>query len=618
MAYVRTGIDRRRDAYRSSISLVDRASRRDRILARGHLPRFSPLGGAVAFARDHQLWWADPDPSVLVSLPGTVRDLTFDPEGGRIACVVGVAEPPVAMGVHRIRRSQYKLDGHGLTYDVRPQIFLVNWRQRSMEALTELPFGATSPTWCPSGRRIAYIACDEDPDRSWVRLIVVRDLDSGEEHIVFRGTAIQDLAWSPTADLIAFRAGLHPYLPSMNLDLFVAEPGGQARVLTEALDRFVGNDRIIGDVYFGFSDKTQRPQWRPSGDRLLFLAASSGRNRVYEVAAEGGIVEELPLPPRAGAFDFSVATRSGEVACVLSTESSPTEIWLLPAGERLTALNTRLMAARSLATPEHFTWHTEERTGQEGWLFRPPESSGRDAPLVLYVHGGPYRLHSPGFFHEVQSLAGRGYLVFCPNPRGSQGYGEAFASAIDRDWGHKDYDDLMASLDQLLQYLKATGVRPRGLGVLGGSYGGYMVNWIVTHTARFGAAVSDRGISNLLSYLGTADCAVSFGRYAFGRPWDDGAAEVLLRQSPITYAAHAVTPTLLLQPVEDQVCPLEQGEQFYHALLDYGCETELVLFPGCGHELPRSGPPSLRLRRLQLIAEWFDRHLAAGTPSHVE
>ncbi len=144
---------------------------------------------------------------------------------------------------------------------------------------------------------------------------------------------------------------------------------------------------------------------------------------------------------------------------------------------------------------------------------------------------------------------------------------------------------------------------------MGGSYGGYLVNWIVTHTDLFQAAVSDRSISNLLSYLGTADCAVTFGRSVFGRPWDAGETAELLRQSPIVYARHAITPTLLLHAMDDQVCPLEQGEQFFLALKDYGCETELALFPGSSHELPRSGPPTLRLERLRLIAEWFAGHL---------
>ena len=544
----------------------------------------------------------------LVRLPGPIRELAWSPDGRRLGCVValeGAAHPTSA--VHRVRTARYKLDGLGLTYATSGQIFLVESASGAVSSMPEVAGGARSLCFAPGGDRVAFVRELSGSTGGWERQLVVRRLADDEERVVWQGVALQDVSWSPRGDVLAFRAGRHAYVPSMNLDLWSLRLGASARLLSESLDRFVGNDRIITDTYLGFQSTAQAPVWTNDGERLLFLVQGDGSGRIYEVQVDGGEPEALPLPEGGTAFDFD-ATPTGDLAAVCSSRERPTEIWLLPEGRQLSALNERWCSERQVAAPERVTWTLDEDglTG-EGWLYRPPASAEPGSPLVVYVHGGPYRLHSYGFFHEVQTLVGLGYRVWCPNPRGSQGYGERFAAAIDNDWGNLDFRDVMGSVEAVLE--QEASDPPRALGVIGGSYGGYLVNWIVTHTDRFQAAVSDRSISNLLSYLGTADCAVTFGRSVFGRPWDAGETAELLRQSPIAYAPQAITPTLLLHAMDDQVCPLEQGEQFFLALKDYGCETELALFPGSSHELPRSGLPRLRLERLRLIAEWFAGHL---------
>jgi dipeptidyl aminopeptidase/acylaminoacyl peptidase len=607
IAFVRTSVSRGRDRYDSVVYLADVATGVAGRVGIGQQPRFSPDGRTLAYTRGAELWCADPEPRRVAVLPGPIRELAWHPLGHQISCVATVsarsAEPP---GVHRIRGRVYKLDGAGLVYDRHPEAFIVDIRAGAVAPLVSATRGVTSVCWAPDGERIAFITPGEDADVTWQRDVRIRDVATGTESLAFRGVAAADLSWSPGGQQLAVRAGAHPYVPSMNLDLWVLAPGGgPAANLTASLDRFVGNDRLIGDVYFGFQANSQGGVWTPDGSALLFLAATNGANRLFEVAAAGGDVREWPLPDGGVAYDISTVAATGDLACVLATRESPTEVWLLPEQRRITRLNDRVTRRCTVAAPERVTWPAGPGAEAEGWLYRPAGAHAA-TPLLLYVHGGPYRLHNTGFFHEVQTLVGGGYSVFCPNPRGSQGYGETFASAIDNDWGNHDYLDLMSGLDAVLAAFALT---PAGLGVVGGSYGGYMVNWIVTHTDRFRAAVSDRSISNLLSYLGTADGAVTFGRPLFGTPWTEPQRTALLSQSPVCYADQARTPTLIMHAIDDAVCPIEQGEQFYQALLDNGCPAELVLFEDSSHELPRRGRPSLRIRRLELIHEWFARHL---------
>jgi dipeptidyl aminopeptidase/acylaminoacyl peptidase len=615
VAFVCTSVARASDSYVSEICRIEVSSGRAQLLGTGVLPRFSPGSKELAWASGDQVLLSSLSDAPLARLPGAIRELAWSPDGRRLGCVVSLEDPARATSpVHRIRTARYKLDGLGLTYATSGQIFLVDPASGAVSATPEVAGGASSLCFAPDGARVAFVRELAGSTGGWDRELVVRSLGHADEDVAWQGIALQDVSWSPVGDVLAFRAGRHAYVPSMNLDVWSLRLGASAQLLSASLDRFVGNDRIITDTYLGFQSTVQVPVWTEGGTKLLFLVQGDGSGRIYEVVVGGGEPQALPLPEGGVGFDFD-ATPTGQVAAVCSTRERPTEVWLLPERRKLSSINDHWCNERRVAAPDRVAWPLEEDglTG-EGWLYRPPASTPSGSPLVVYVHGGPYRLHSYGFFHEVQALVGLGYRVWCPNPRGSQGYGERFAAAIDNDWGNLDFRDVMGSVDAVLEGEASD--PPRALGVMGGSYGGFLVNWIVTHTDRFQAAVSDRSISNLLSYLGTADCAVSFGRFVFGRPWDAQETAQLLRQSPVAYAAQARTPTLLLHAMDDQVCPVEQGEQFFLALKDYGCETELVLIPGASHELPRSGPPSLRLERLRLIAEWFGDHL--GQPGDAD
>ena len=229
---------------------------------------------------------------------------------------------------------------------------------------------------------------------------------------------------------------------------------------------------------------------------------------------------------------------------------------------------------------------------------------GRKYPLILMIHGGPHGQYGNGFFHEFQFLAARGYGVLYCNPHGSTGRGAAFAKALAGRWGEVDMPDLMAAVDHAIA---TCGADPDRLGVAGGSYGGYMTNWLIGHTDRFKAAVTMRSISNLLNFWGTSDVFHLGHTPQFGTPWEN--LETYAKYSPIMYAANFVTPTLILHQEEDYRCPIEQGEQLFTALKLRGIPTRFVRFPGESHGMSRNGKPQHRLQRLDEIVSWYDQYL---------
>jgi dipeptidyl aminopeptidase/acylaminoacyl peptidase len=224
---------------------------------------------------------------------------------------------------------------------------------------------------------------------------------------------------------------------------------------------------------------------------------------------------------------------------------------------------------------------------------------------VLLVHGGPHALYGTSFFHEFQVLAAAGYVVVFSNPRGSKGYGEDHCAAIQGRWGEADWADVQAVAGFMEQH---PDIDPRRIGIAGGSYGGYMTNWAITHSDRFAAAITDRCVSNLISMAGSSDYPLVPGEYWPGNPWDD--SHEIWRQSPIRSIRNASTPTLVIHSEGDLRCNVEQGEQVYAALKMLGVPTRFVRYPGeTSHGMSRCGPPDLRIHRLGEILAWWKKHL---------
>lgn len=241
---------------------------------------------------------------------------------------------------------------------------------------------------------------------------------------------------------------------------------------------------------------------------------------------------------------------------------------------------------------------------QTGWVLYPKDFDENESyPGILDIHGGPKTVYGSVFYHEMQVWASQGYFVFFCNPYGSDGQGEEY-SDMRGQYGRQDYEDLMNFTDTVLKVTPQ--LDPKRLCVTGGSYGGFMTNWIIGHTDRFVAAASQRSISNWMSMFGTSDIGPYFVRDQIGCGLEN--PEQLWDRSPLKYAHNAKTPTLFIHSDEDYRCPLEQGLQILHTLMDQGTETRMCLFHGENHELSRSGKPLHRERRLNEITDWMNSH----------
>jgi dipeptidyl aminopeptidase/acylaminoacyl peptidase len=230
---------------------------------------------------------------------------------------------------------------------------------------------------------------------------------------------------------------------------------------------------------------------------------------------------------------------------------------------------------------------------------------GVQYPAILEIHGGPHVAYGYTFMHEFHLLCAAGYAVIFTNPPGSQGYGQEFVIQTHHDWGGADYRGIMAAVDHVSQY---DFIDTERLGVTGGSYGGYMTNWIIGHDQRFKAAVTQRSTSNRFSMFGTSDVGFMNGQFEFKEnPWDN--PEFYLERSPITYVNNINTPLLIIHSEEDYRCPIEQGEQLFTALKWLRREVVFVRFPNENHELSRSGQPRHRAERLEHIVNWFKKYI---------
>ena len=353
------------------------------------------------------------------------------------------------------------------------------------------------------------------------------------------------------------------------------------------------------DCRYGGGKSTQLDQ-----DYLYFITTegdSSYLNRVDRV----GRIEKVTTKP--GSVD-SYSVHNGEVLFIALRDLFLQELYSLKDGDEhpLTTFNRWVNEERRLSSPEALGFETVPGVTIEGWVLKPVNyAEGQKYPAILDIHGGPKTVYGTVFFHEMQYWANEGYFVFFCNPRGSDGKGNEFAD-IRGKYGTIDYDDLMRFTD--LVFEKYPAIDPERVGVTGGSYGGFMTNWIIGQTKRFRAAASQRSIANWISMGFTTDIGYYFASDQNGAtPWSDH--EKLWEHSPLKYADQVKTPTLFIHSEEDYRCWLSEGLQMFTALKYHGVESRLCMFRGENHELSRSGKPKHRIRRLEEITDWFNRFL---------
>ena len=338
---------------------------------------------------------------------------------------------------------------------------------------------------------------------------------------------------------------------------------------------------------------------------FLYFVSTEGDSSYLNRVDASGQIEKMSI--HGGSVDdFSV--KDGEILIIALRNLALQELYSLKDGQekQLTSFNSWVNQERSLSSPEALSFETAAGITIDGWVLKPVDFvEGQSYPGILNIHGGPKTVFGTVFFHEMQYWANEGYFVFFCNPRGSDGKGNAFAD-IRGQYGTVDYDDLMRFTDRVLaSYPEIDGDR---VGVTGGSYGGFMTNWIIGQTTRFKAAASQRSISNWTSMGFTTDIGYYFTRDQIGAtPWTN--YEKLWEHSPLKYAHQVKTPTLFLHSEEDYRCWLPEGLQMFTALKYHGVEARLCMFRGENHELSRSGKPKHRIRRLKELTDWFNRFL---------
>ena len=343
-----------------------------------------------------------------------------------------------------------------------------------------------------------------------------------------------------------------------------------------------------------------------SGGDAFYYVETKGYHGVYSRLTPAGKVETV-------ADDLNIIScargKDPLVFMIGMEKDCPQEFYVRKDGAltKVSEFNKAYMDTHETAQTEHFTFVDKDGVEIDGWILRPADfDAAKTYPAIFDVHGGPQSAYGEGFFHEMQYWAGLGYIVFFCNPRGSSGKGGAFADIYGDNYGVRDYNDLMEFTDEVLKRVPQIDVKR--VAMTGGSYGGFMANWIIGHTDRFAAVASQRSISNYISKCLTTDIGYYHNLSAIqADPWSS--PEKMWAHSPLAYADKAKTPTLFIQSDEDYRCWMGDAVQMLQALLMHGVPARMCLFHGENHELSRSGKPRHRVRRLKEITSWFDEWL---------
>lgn len=371
--------------------------------------------------------------------------------------------------------------------------------------------------------------------------------------------------------------------------------------LTDSLDIDVG-DSLVAD--FQQANAGVSVEWLTKDD-FIFPATVEGKIQLYKGNRAGKTT--LLFNDRMHLTDGSLIKDTEHLAVTYSTLTISSELGILDLTsgklEPLYQPNKDFFNKHSISEPKMFWYKGADDWDIQGWYVAPLKKKANH-PAILYIHGGPQVSYGESFFHEMQALAAEGYGVIMLNPRGGSGYGQDFVASILGDYGNKDYEDLMLGTTHVLN--EHPEINQEQLYVMGGSYGGFMTNWIVGHTDRFRAAISQRSISNWLSFYGTSDIGAFFVEFQLQRDLSD--APGLWEMSPLAHAKNAKTPILLMHSEQDLRCPMEQAEQFYVAMKKQRVDTKLITFPQSNHGLSRNGLPNLRLKRFEAILEWLKNH----------
>jgi dipeptidyl aminopeptidase/acylaminoacyl peptidase len=613
-----------KNEYLNNLWFVDLATRKERPYTAGRNkdknPRWSPEGSKILFTsipphkdeeekKKPQLYVMDTtggEAKRLTDLHSGVESPRWSPNGKNILFLSSIKENKTDSDVKIIKRLEYKFNGKGFYEGKRKHIFSIPSKGDKPKQLTKDDFDVASPEWMKDGKNIVFYSnISKDADKSREKFVYTIPANGGSlEKLIDKAMYISAIVPSPKNRNLAivghyFEKGL-----ATKQDVYILPPNGVPKSLTSEFDQDIGT-KLGCDLRV--RTPAVNPKWSHNGEWIYFTSCYEGTAALYRVPIWQGSVEKVIGEADHSIEAFSISKENSIAYTVLNTRR-PMELWLYKKKPRqVTKLNNNYLRKTMVQGHEHFNFKSNAGHIVEGWLMKPINYiEGQKYPMILHIHGGPRGAYGNSMMHEFQVLAAQGWAVMYTNPFGSGGYYEAFQAGLPGHYFEQDYADLMQAVDFVDNHYDF--VDEDRLGVTGGSYGGVMTNWIITHTDRFKAAVTLRSITNWYSFFGTSDIGWTFGKQEMkGVPWRD--EEKFMAKSPIRYVEKVKTPTMIIHSEEDYRCPMEQAEQFFTALKMLDIPTEFIRFPRENHDLSRSGKPEHRKERLEHLIRWFKEYL---------
>ncbi|GHO42924.1 S9 family peptidase [Ktedonospora formicarum] len=580
-------------------------------------PRWSPNGHSLAFVSTRSgspqiyiLPLQGGEARQVSSLPTGVSEYSWRPDGSMLLAhspwkpADDQEQQEKEETSYAVTRLASHWDGTGYKQGRHEQLWLLTLDGQATR-LTSEPVDLMQSCWSPDGNEIAFSANRRpDPDLSVSSALWVLTLATGQ---LRRLTPEEGLAqmpsWSPDGKTIAFLY-TSDQTETGNISPWIVAASGkeEARPAAAGADELNCQMWIIDELR---SEFLAAPQWYPDSQSFMVPTQAQGQVHLTRVNVTNNHIERLTSGN--GRYLAPHLQRNGQAITMVRADwFTPGDIWSMDGAggnlHKLTRVNDTLLRQRQLIRPKRITWKGGDGiTDIEGWLYLPTLPQGKRAPLILAPHGGPTLAWGDSYSHEFQVLAGRGYAILAPNPRGSSGYGEQFSRAVLNDWGGGDFQDLMEGLGHVIA---TEPVDEQRLGISGISYGGYMTNWAITQTERFKAAVSRNGISDL-AHAGILSDQTLWFNLSMETP------ELQHERSPLTYVDHIKTPLLLLHAENDLRCPISESVQLFVQLRKRKQTVQLVRYPQTSHlmDWPTVGTPQQRLDRIRRTISWFERFM---------
>ncbi len=609
IAYTNTAANLEDDHYGSSVQMLD--VKTGEVLQmtdpskNASSPQWSPNGRYLSFlsSRDEesaQVWLFDRrggDPQALTDLPQSIDAYAWSPDSSKVLLLAEDAtpadldeEPPANPRPYVIDRLQFKQDYVGYLDRYRSHIHVVDVETAEIKQVTDGDFEDSEPAWSPDSKKIAFVSNrTETPDRNRNTDIWIVDISATSKplrQLTTSESIDSSPSWSPDGKTIVYTSTDTEVLPvyAIPRTTLIDVKSQQTRIV-DALDEV----RVFS------------PRFSSSGDKILAIAEQHGEQKL--VAIDSGVHNVDTVIGGRHVVDEFVESASGDIYVLASQPNLPAEIYAVSgsASKQLSFANQSVMSDIEIGRVEKYTLSSFDDTAMDTFVVFPPGYNKKRAyPGLLYIHGGPQSQWDYRFDAEAQLLAAKGYVVVMPNPRGSFGYGQDFATAIYRDWGGVDYKDVIAAMNFAID---EGWVDADKTAVYGWSYGGIMTNYVITKTRRFRAAITGASATLYVANYGH-DQYQRWWEEELGLPWLEENREHWERLSPFYYLDKVTTPTLVVGGEHDWNVPILNSEQLYIGLKRQGVETQLVVYPEEGHVL---SVPSYERDLYERYFDWLAR-----------